>query len=127
MKHLATRVTRERKVRYALIAIATLFMAICGTHGTMVMYASSTGQSLATHINTWVGPASPGTNDKVCLDTTCSTGPLAELRQTNAASAYAELEYHTWNIGVNWIKSSQTQWAWRIGQAVDKYLGTPRK
>jgi hypothetical protein len=92
--------------------------------GTMVMYYGSSSQRLAGLIKTEVGDSSPGTSDKICTDTTCSGQSLGELRSTKAVSAYAEIEYHTWNNGVSWIRN--TYYAWHLGQAVDEYLGYPR-
>ena len=94
--------------------------------GTMVMYYSTNGKNLATQLKSQIGSASPGTSDKICTDTACSGQSLGELRNTDGIAAYAEVEYHTWNIGVDWVRSSWTQWGWRVGAAVDQYLGYPR-
>ena len=73
-----------------------------------------------------VGPVSPGTNDYICPNPghTCTDFDLAELRETVAVAAYMETEFHTWTIGVNWLWDDWS-WRWRIGVAVDQYLGYP--
>lgn len=96
--------------------------------GTIVMYKdnSTAGSAFATELKNALGPKSPGTNDRTCKnsDTSCTTVyPLAEL-QTNAVSGYVESEFHSWTTGVNWINNYT--WPWRIGMAVDTYLGYPR-
>lgn len=96
------------------------------SHGTWVMYVSTGGSSLSSNILSYVGPKSPGTNDITCTDTACAGYSLAELRQTNAVAAYVESEFHTWNQGVNWIRTAQQQWGYRVAAGIDSYLGYPR-
>jgi hypothetical protein len=100
--------------------------------GTVVIYWSSStgGQALASQLLSTVGrgtgQVSPGTNDYTCYNPghPCTTITLGELRYTSAVAAYMESEFHTWNTGVNWLNNSPV-WAWRIGWAVDSYLGYP--
>jgi N-acetylmuramoyl-L-alanine amidase len=104
--------------------------ALFGTH---VIYTdgSAREQNLATKLRNQVGAhldyRSPGTNDRVCrnfADNCTRIKPLAELDQTRAEAAYMESEFHTWNRGHEWLRSSQI-WAWRVGVAVDTHLGYP--
>lgn len=96
--------------------------------GTVVIYwhTSSGGPSLAASIRDIVGASSPGTNDFTCFNPghPCTTINLGELRETSAVAAYIESDFHTWNTGVNWL--NQPSWPWRIGWAIDSYLGYPR-
>ncbi len=96
--------------------------------GTNVIYrsGSTSGQALADQLRWSVGPASPGTNDYICLNPgdPCTIIDLGELRNTNAVAAYMESEFHSWTIGVNWLWSDYS-WRWRIGVGVDQYLGYP--
>lgn len=95
-------------------------------NGTWVMYRSSAGSTLASHILSPLGWKSPGTNDRKCTDMVCSGYVLGELSQTNAVAAYLEAEFHTWNTGVNWLRTANTQWGWRLASGVDTNLGYPR-
>lgn len=93
--------------------------------GTSVIYQYNSQKSLAAQFKTRIGPPSPGTNDKACHTPTCSQyNSLHELTATNAKAAYLEMEYHTYQLGVDWLLSRT--WQWRIGWAVDKYWGYPR-
>jgi hypothetical protein len=91
--------------------------------GTFAIWQYSHQQPLATKLRDTVGPSSPGTGDKICSVPNCTQyTTLAEL-STNAEEAYLELDYHTYNLGVNWLRDRT--WQWRIGLAVDQYLGYP--
>lgn len=94
--------------------------------GTWVMYRSSAGSALSDDIRDTVGPSSPGTGDRICTDQACAGYNLGELRYTDAVAAYLEQDFHTWDRGVSWIRSSYPQWGWRIGNGIDVYLGYPR-
>lgn len=94
-------------------------------HGTWVMYTSTSGGELSTSLKSTVGASSPGTADRICTDSVCFGGSLYELRHTTAVAAYLETDFHTWNSGVSWLNSAHTRWAWRIGSAVDSWLGYP--
>lgn len=92
--------------------------------GTIVMWQKTSQQSFATTLKNAVGPASPGTNDYICYAPSCSSySSLAELAGPNALAAYLEAEFHTYSLGVSWLRSRN--WTWRIGMAVDQYLGYP--
>lgn len=102
-----------------------------GRFGTVVIYksyGSSGGQGLARAIGERVGPASPGTRDYICHNSSSCTrfNCLAELCNTRARAAYLEAEFHTWNRGVDFVRKSYW-WAWRLGWAVDRFLGYPRR
>lgn len=94
--------------------------------GTVGIYRSGSvgGQTLTDAIRNAVGPASPGTNDIICFNPgdPCTTKDLGELRETTAVASYLESEFHTWNIGADWLWA-QLWWRWRIGVGVDQYLG----
>jgi hypothetical protein len=99
--------------------------------GTNVIYrvGSTGGQSLADLLRGNIGPSSPGRRDYICYNPNdpsgCTDKDLAELRETIAVAAYSESEFHTWNVGVDWLFASWI-WAWRVGVAVDQQLGYPR-
>ena len=85
---------------------------------------------MAQWLTYYVGPASPGTNEKECLDTFCTNYPndgLGELRQPTAYYVgYLEQELHSWDRGAQWL-AYDTTWQWRIAAAADGFLGTPRR
>lgn len=91
--------------------------------GTQVYYYTgrTTGQNLANRLKETVGVKSPGTGDKVLTNTS-----WAELNSVTAPAAYLESEYHTWQRGADWIKTSTVMWGWRVAYAVDLHLGYPR-
>lgn len=88
-------------------------------HGTWGMFASANGQNCASSLVNRVGQASPGTND-----ITQRRNDLGELTRTTAIGCYLEAEFHSWSTGVTWIRD-EINWTWRIGWAVDSYLGYP--
>lgn len=96
--------------------------------GTVVIYrdGSTNGQAFAGRLRDHVGASSPGTRDYACRNPgdPCTTIDLGELRETRAVAGYLESDFHTWNTGINWLKSAS--WPWRIGWAVDSHLGYPR-
>lgn len=101
--------------------------------GTVGIYwsTSSGGKALTDQLRHTVGASSgyssPGTNDYICYNPghPCTEITLGELKYTTAVAAYLESEFHTWTTGVNWLWDSPI-WAWRVGWAVDAYLGYPR-
>jgi hypothetical protein len=96
--------------------------------GTVVIYrdGNTNGQSLANQLKDKVGYKSPGTNDYTCYNPNhpCTLIDLGELRLINATAAYQESEFHNWWTGVNWI--NDYSWPWRMGWAIDQFLGYPR-
>ena len=73
-----------------------------------------------------VGQRSPGTNDRTCLTPNCTPyDTLHEIVATQAVSGYLEMEFHTWNTGATYLGNAY-RWSWRIGAAVDSFLGYPR-
>ncbi len=98
-----------------------------GTHVIYKSYGSAGGQGLSGHIKDTVGAASPGTNDLICHNSSACTAfnCLGELCNTSAKAAYLEREFHTWNKGAKWMKTDHYN-TWRLGWAVDKFLGYPR-
>ncbi len=86
-------------------------------NGTVGLYRGYPG--CAAQLAARVGNASPGTNDHAVYRSN-----LAELNSTNAIGCYLEAEFHTWLTGAKWLSSSY-QWAYRVGAAVDHYLGYP--
>jgi hypothetical protein len=93
---------------------------------TIYRYTSTGGKAFTAHLRDTVGASSPGTRDYSCQNPgdPCTTIDLAELRETTAVAGYLESEFHTWNNGITWLK--KPSWPWRIGWAVDAYLGYPR-
>ena len=99
---------------------------VLSPHGTVVISASAAGASLSTQMRYAHEASSPGTGDQTCTDTSgCTSITLAELRQTTAVASYLEADFHSWNTGVNWVRSGH-RWGWRISWGVDRYLGYPR-
>lgn len=99
-------------------------------HGTHVIYKSfgtTGGEGLAGFIEDTVGVSSPGTNDLICHNSSDCTAfnCLGELCRTAAKAAYVEREFHTWNKGAQWL-SEDPYHAWRLGWAIDQFLGYPR-
>lgn len=90
--------------------------------GTIVMHypGSTHGSGMAASIVSRVGPASPGKGQDKTVSSTCCT----EITQTSAYAAYMESGYHTFRRDVDWLRDEDS-WAWRIGYAVDSYLGYP--
>lgn len=98
-------------------------------HGTVVIYKSygrNGGEGLAGFLRDTVGPASPGTNDLTCHNSSSCTSIdcLGELCQTNAKAAYLEREFHTWNRGAKWMRTDEFN-SWRVGWAVDQFFDYP--
>lgn len=94
--------------------------------GTHVIYQYSSQIAFATDLENAIDGSSPGTDDKICYTPTCSQySSLGELTQTYAKAAYLEADYHTYDLGVNWLRDRT--WQWRIGYGVDLYLGYPRE
>ena len=99
-------------------------------HGTHVIYksfGSTGGEGLALQMKDTIGAASPGTNDLTCHNSSNCTAYncLGELCNTVAKAAYLEREFHTWNLGAQWMKTDEYN-SWRLGWAVDRFLGYPR-
>jgi hypothetical protein len=94
--------------------------------GTHVIYQYSSQIAFATDLENALDGSSPGTDDKICYTPTCSQyNSLGELTQTYAKAAYIEADYHSYQLGVDWLRNRT--WQWRIGYGVDMYLGYPRE
>lgn len=101
--------------------------------GTVAIYwhASAAGPQLAGElrraVGTGGGATSPGTADSTCPNPghPCTGITLGELRYTHAVAAYLESDFHTWSAGHAWLANSRV-WGWRLGGAVDAFLGYPR-
>ena len=99
-------------------------------HGTHVIYKSygvNGGQGLSQRLKDAIGRASPGTNDLICHNSSSCTrfNCLGELCNTVAKAAYLEREFHSWNRGARWLRNDHYN-SWRLGWAVDGFLGYPR-
>lgn len=97
-----------------------------GTHIIFKSYGDTGGEGLSNQLKYTVGQSSPGTNDLVCHNSSSCTlfNCLGELCSTRAKAAYLEREFHTWNKGAKWMSTDQYN-AWRVGWAVDRFLGYP--
>ncbi len=97
--------------------------------GTWGMYRTSdtNSKNLADWFHYWVSPASPGTNDKSCLISTCSNSTtLLEMETSKAPTrAYLEQEFHDYQAGATWMINNIT-WQWRIAASIDGHYGNPR-
>lgn len=98
-----------------------------GTVTIFKTYGERAGEGLARWLGGVLGPASPGSRDYACHNSSGCTrfNCLAELCSTKATSAYLEAEFHTWNRGVDFTAGGYW-WAWRIGWGVDNFLDYPR-
>jgi len=99
-------------------------------HGTHVIYKSfgkKGGEGLSELLKNTIGSASPGTNDLICHNSSPCTlfNCLGELCRTRAKAAYLEREFHSWNKGAKWMATDKYN-TWRLGWAVDRFLGYPR-
>lgn len=94
--------------------------------GTHSIYQYTSRKPLASVFRDKIGYASPGTNDKICYTPNCTNyNSLGELTQTHAPAAYVEIDYHTYQNGVDFLLNRS--WEWRFGYAVDSYWGYPRE
>jgi len=98
-------------------------------HGTWVIHyeTSTTGRALANSIKNAMGPYSPGTGDRVCANPRdkCISFTAYELRYTNAPAAYIEADFHTWDVGADWLWTNLA-WQTRIAEGIDAQMGRPR-
>ena len=92
-----------------------------GASGTYLMYkpGNTEGSGLSDELVIRVGDASPGTG----FDRKEARGDLYELNNSNAPAAYLEMAFHTFGADEDWLRMNN--WTWRIGWAVDRYLGYP--
>ena len=99
-----------------------------GTHVIYKSYGATGGEGLSGKIKDTIGPVSPGSNDLICHNSSSCTSfdCLGELCNTSAKAAYLEREFHTWNGGAKWMETDQYN-TWRLGWAVDSFLGYPRR
>jgi hypothetical protein len=67
-----------------------------------------------------VGGSSPGRGYDRKISSTCCT----EITRTTAYAAYLESGFHTFNPDQDWLQQHE-DWGWRVGWAVDRYLGYP--
>jgi hypothetical protein len=95
--------------------------------GTVTIYKSSAGQAFAGQLRYTHEASSPGTNDLTCyVGSSCTQAScLYELCSTTAVAGYLEADYHDWSGATGWLDAGYS-WSWRIGWAVDRYLGYPR-
>lgn len=91
------------------------------TFGTKPQYRNARAEQLAVLMRDWVGAGSPGTEDIKIQN----TGNY-ENNAPNATPVYLETEYHIWQQGVDWLRNS-SNWAWRVGTAIDRCHGFPRQ
>lgn len=90
-----------------------------GNHGFWGLYRYSGEKQIAKLGRDHIGSNGPGTDDKIVYRT-----DLAEINNVNTKTLYLENEFHTWNMGVNWLRNSSS-WVWRIGWTIDDCQGYP--
>lgn len=99
------------------------------TAGTWSMHRTNdtNSQNLAAALTYYLAPVSPGTNDKTCLISSCSSySTLYEMENSTAFSrAYLEQEFHDFEGGANWMYYD-ISWQHRIAGALDYHFGSPR-
>ena len=110
----------------AILGGCTTTQAKGGTWG-MYRTSDTNSKNLADWFHYWVSPASPGTNDKSCLISSCSQyNTLAEMEGSTAHTrAYLEQEFHDYQAGATWMLNN-TAWQWRIAASIDGHYGNPR-
>lgn len=93
-----------------------------GASGTYLMYypGDTDGSGLSDELVYTIGSASPGMG----FDRKESNTVFYELNSTNASAAYLESAFHTFQPDVDWLED-YSSWSWRVGWAVDRYLGYP--
>lgn len=93
-----------------------------GASGTLLMYypGSTGGSGMSDSLVYTVGSSSPGRGYDKKISSTCCT----EITQTTAYAAYLESGFHTFNPDQDWLQQ-HADWGWRVGWAVDRYLGYP--
>lgn len=92
------------------------------------MYRTSDNNSyrLAYYLHAYLAGLTPGTNDKLCLITTCVGSNLHEMEVSNAHTrAYLEQEFHTNEAGTKWMYHDLS-WQHKIASAIDYHFGSPR-
>lgn len=91
-------------------------------HTIVFYYSGSTnGLNLAAKLRDKIGEVSPNRPGQV---DNIQTGSLYELTYTDSPAAYLEADFHDWNTGEDWLRT-YSNWAWRVGYAVDLHLGYP--
>ena len=94
--------------------------------GTWIIKQYSSQHAFAEDLLDALDGASPGTDDDICWTWNCTNySSLGELTQTYAKAAYVEADFHSYDLGVDWLR--ERTWQWRIGYGVDMYLGYPRE
>jgi hypothetical protein len=90
--------------------------------GTYLMYypGDTNGSGLSDQLVNTIGSVSPGMG----FDRKGAVSNLYELNSTNAPAAYLESAFHTFQPDVDWLLV-YGGWSWRVGWAVDSYLGYP--
>mgnify|MGYP001816708870 CR=1 FL=1 len=86
---------------------------------------SSNGHALANQLIYTIAPVSPGTG---AGNEVASYNAIDETVYTNAWAAYLEAAFHTHYYDVRWLleyNDVSDHWTWRIGWAVDRFLGYP--
>lgn len=99
-----------------------------GIRGTWEIVREGQGTGLANDIKATVGPSSPGTNDRVCGITVCTSfNCLEELCATSAnKQSYSETEFHDWNEGVNYLVNDRSFIGFAFALGIDRNFGAPR-
>jgi len=91
--------------------------------GTQVFHWDENDRQLAQLIFKEFAPSSPGAGSTEYLDQRAEH----ELTATHMPAAYLELEYHTWNRGVQWLRNGFAASSWLIARGIDQCLGFPRQ
>ncbi|WP_166392092.1 hypothetical protein [Nocardioides ochotonae] len=79
-----------------------------------------------TAIKNHIDGSTPGTNDRVCAITVCTSfSCLVEICDIDAPRrSYSETEFHDWNNGVQYLTNTSTRSS--LAYAIDSFLGFPR-
>jgi hypothetical protein len=96
--------------------------------GTWMIVRQGDPTGLANDIRAYVQGSSPGTNDRLCSITTCTTfSCLVELCSTTAnKKAYSETEFHDWNQGVAYLVNDRDLIGFAFRAGIDANFGYPR-
>lgn len=93
--------------------------------GTWQIYNSGDGNLLPSRLENQLDGISPGTNDRICTITQCTSFTcLVELCSIDASSAsYSETEFHDWNRGITFLAENRPEVAVRMATAIDNHYG----
>lgn len=96
--------------------------------GTRQIYRTGDRTRLPTLLEDFIDAYTPGTGDKICTLSACTSfNCLAELCENDSpALSYSETEYHDWSKGTAFLVSQRADIGRVMAFAIDAYFGGPR-